>query len=329
MIARRSVLTALCGLALGAAASLAAPDPLAPKAEIAPGVYLVRGKLTPGEQPDGNSLVFRATEGAVIFDTGRHVEHTQAILDLVARLKLVPRVVVNSHWHLDHVGGNVLLRQRYPDLKVYASDAIDGALRGFLVSYRGQLAQLVSSAQTSTDARDTYRREMKLIDAGAVLAPTDVVSATGPRTLAGRSLELHLEDHAATAGDVWVRDPAAHLVAAGDLVTLPVPFLDTACPKGWQTALAHLEAADWTVLVPGHGPPLDRAGFATYRKAFDALLACAASKRSTTECVDGWFHDGGTLVSANDPGQGHEMMRYYVEQSLRAPSAATAKLCGS
>ncbi len=313
----------------GAPARAAAAAPPAKAAdEIAPGVYLEPGKLEPGRQPDGNSVIFRAPEGAVVVDTGRHVEHTEAVLARIAALGLTPRVVVNSHWHLDHIGGNVLFRRRYPDLRVYASAALAAAQGGFLANYHRQLEEMVASADTSAETKESLRREMALIDAGPLLAPTDVVTASGPRMLAGRSLELHLEKPAVTAGDVWVLDPATRVVAAGDLVTLPVPFLDTACPSGWQAALRHLEEADWDLLVPGHGGPMSRQELASYRRAFDNLVACGASSRAAAECVRGWFQDAGELAAAADPGSGHDMMTYYVTSSLRATPAHTAALCG-
>ena len=40
--------------------------------------------------------------------------------------------IVNSHWHLDHSGGIATLREAYPGVQVYASNAIDNALPGFL-----------------------------------------------------------------------------------------------------------------------------------------------------------------------------------------------------
>ena len=55
---------------------------------VAPGVDLISGTFVPGRQPDGNSLVFRTTEGLVVFDSGRHAEHTQRILDYAKDAKL-------------------------------------------------------------------------------------------------------------------------------------------------------------------------------------------------------------------------------------------------
>jgi len=116
------------------------------------------------------------------------------------------------------------------------------------------------------------RAEIGLIDSRWAMEPTYVVGTTGRRTIVGRDLELHLEPNAVTAGDVWVYDPQSRVLLAGDLVTLPAPFLDTACPKRWRSALVHLETTRFITLVPGHGAPMDHDGLKTYRKAFNKLL---------------------------------------------------------
>jgi glyoxylase-like metal-dependent hydrolase (beta-lactamase superfamily II) len=320
---------ALAACAPGRAAT-PAPAPAAGAAdELAPGVFLVRGGFVRGHQPDGNSVVFRAPEGAIVFDTGRHAEHTQRVLDRVAALGLVPKVIVNSHWHLDHVSGNVLVRQRFPSVQVLASDAIDEALTGFLAGYRKQLEEVIAKPETTAEAKEGYRQEIARIDAGKQLGPTEVVRESGRRTLAGLPVEIHLETRAVTAGDVWLYDPASKVAAAGDLVTLPVPFLDTACPRRWSQALANLEQEPWEVLVPGHGAPMSRADLAVYRKAFDGLVACAGTKVGSSKCVHDWLRDGGELVTKNDPeSRAGDMVEYYVTAVLRGDPARVAKACG-
>ncbi len=328
-LAMAAAATAAAAPSPSTAASKETPAPVAAAAgEIAPGVYLIAGKFVPGQQPDGNSIVFAAPQGAIVVDTGRHRAHTEAVLDRVAALGLELRAVINTHWHLDHVGGNVLVRQRHPAVRVYASNAIDEALGGFLADYRKQLTQLLASDRPTADAKEAFRRELALIDAGAQLEPNEVVASSGRRTIAGRQLELHLENRAVTAGDVWIYDPSTRVLVAGDLVTLPAPFLDTACPEGWQAALARLAAVEWDLLVPGHGALLRRQEFAGYRRAFDALLACAASSQPAGECVAGWFRDGGELVRASDTGNGRELVSYYVTQVLRGEPARITRLCG-
>jgi glyoxylase-like metal-dependent hydrolase (beta-lactamase superfamily II) len=313
----------LAAPALCADAPGATPDIV----ELAPGVHLIAGSFVPGVQPDGNTVVFTGPDGLVVLDTGRHPEHTQEILDFARAAKLPIVAVVNSHWHLDHIGGNGRVRRAYPEVRIYASDAYAAARTGFLASYRKQLEQLLAQTKKPEDAA-TFRAELAILDEGDALAPDVVISETGRRKLAGRELELHLERHAVTAGDVWVLDPSTRVLAAGDLVTLPAPLLDTACPEGWRRALGDLAAADFSKLVPGHGEPMDRPAFETWRKAFDALLDCGASARPAQECVDGWLHDAASLIPEADQKLARGLVEYYVGASLRADSAHTAALCG-
>ncbi|HSW83347.1 MAG TPA: MBL fold metallo-hydrolase, partial [Usitatibacter sp.] len=82
--------------------------------EIGPGVSMIPGQFTRGRQPDGNSVVLLGTDGTIIIDTGRHREHTQRVLNVATRNGKKPIAVINTHWHLDHVGGNIIVRQAFP-----------------------------------------------------------------------------------------------------------------------------------------------------------------------------------------------------------------------
>ena len=63
------------------------------------------------------------------------------------------------------------------------------------------------------------------------------VERSGDQVLAGRPLGLRVTAGAVTAADVWIYDAATKVAVLGDLVTLPAPFFETACPARWQAAL--------------------------------------------------------------------------------------------
>lgn len=283
--------------------------------EVAPGVSLVSGQFTKGRQPDGNSIVLHGASGTVIIDTGRHRDHAQRVLAVATRNGKTPAAVINTHWHLDHIGGNLLVRQRFPKATILASDALAAARKGFLAGYRDELAKVIPQMPPAEAAG--YKEELALIDAADKLAPDEVIKAPGERTLAGRNLFLGLERNAATEGDVWVLDRASGTLVTGDLVTLPVPFLDTANPDGWSAALDRLVKVDAKIIVPGHGEPMRPADLVTYNKAFKALLACARSKRASADCSNDWFAAIGDLARGTDPQLARSAMGYYLDNVLR------------
>lgn len=298
---------------MGCAAQAATP--------IAPGVDLLAGTFVSGTQPDGNSVIFRGREGFIVFDTGRHPAHTQKIIDFANETKQPIVAIVNSHWHLDHVGGNVMLRQAYPGVRVYASAAIEDAMRGFLANYHAQLESAIKETGDDSAKQAPWRAEIALIDAGPALFPDERIAATSTRTIAGRNVEIGYESRAVTAGDVWLFDAATRVLASGDLVTLPAPLFDTACADHWRGALDRLAKVDFKTLVPGHGAPMTRKDFATYRRAYARLLECAASKASKEACTDGWMRDANALIPDQDRTLARTLLGYYIEQSLRGDAA--------
>jgi glyoxylase-like metal-dependent hydrolase (beta-lactamase superfamily II) len=312
---------ALLLLAFVATGATAAP------VEVAPGIFFLAGDYVPGQQPDGNTTMIRTADGFVVVDTGRHVEHTRTLLDVARAQKAGVIAVVNTHWHLDHTGGNVLIRREVPDAKIYASPAIGGALTGFLANYAKQLEEVIAKSEEGSAAQKSYRTELGLIEAGKQLAPDEVITTSGRRTIGGATLDVHLETNAVTAGDLWLFEPKSKTLIAGDLVTLPYPFLDTACPPRWKSALDALASVDFAILLPGHGAPMTRREFEQYRTAYGNLLTCGASTRTNEECAGGRLKDAGTFVK-HDPAFVRQALDYYLDGFLR-PNADTARLCGA
>ena len=281
----------------------------------------------PGGQPDGNSVLLEAKDGLIVIDSGRHKAHTQALLDFAAARKTPILAVVNTHWHLDHIGGNALVRREVPGVRVYASAALDDALQGFLANYAKQLKEVIAGAKEGSPEQQAYRTELGLIESGRQLMPDETITSSGVKSIAGRELQLRLEKHAVTAGDVWLVDSKSGILVAGDLVTLPFPFLDTACPSRWKDALARVAETKFELLVPGHGAPMKREEFDRYRAAYDNLLACGASSRTNEECAAGWLTDAGSFVGKEQEKFVRAALDYYVTNFLR-PTSKVAHLCG-
>ncbi len=256
-----------------------APDPQS----VASGVWLIPGGIRPNRQPDGNSVVFEAPEGLVVIDTGRHAWHREAILSLARAQRKDVVAIVNTHWHLDHVSGNPDLRAAYPQVRVHASSAIDGALTGFLPASAADSAAYLDDPKIPEETREDIRADLLTIQNGGALKPDVVIAASGTTALGGLALRISLVPDAVTAGDVWIYDSARRVAVLGDLVTLPAPFLDTACPQGWKAALDAVAATPFEVAIPGHGAPMSRAQFLLYQAAFEAFIDCSGST-TTGDC---------------------------------------------
>jgi glyoxylase-like metal-dependent hydrolase (beta-lactamase superfamily II) len=288
---------------------------------------LIPGGWERGAGPDGNTVLLDAPDGLIVFDTGRHPAHQQAILAAAQARGKPVAAIVNSHWHLDLTGGNQEIRAAFSGVPIVASDAVEGALNGFLRRSRAQGEAYLASGKAGPEQTAEMRGDFAAMDNVADLKPTRVVRASGPMMIAGRRFDVHLERYAATAGDVWLYDPKARLAIVGDLVVGLTPFMDTACPEGWRVALDHIAVVPFRTLVPGHGETMDRAQFAGWRAAFGALLDCAASDSPRQSCIDGWIRDAAPFIPAADKERVPEMIGYYIDTRLRAASEEKARYC--
>jgi glyoxylase-like metal-dependent hydrolase (beta-lactamase superfamily II) len=295
-------------------AEVTSPGPPVPR-ELAPGAWLIPGAILQNREPDGNSVVFDAPEGLIVVDTGRHEWHRRAILTLANDRRKPIKVVLNTHWHLDHISGNPALRAAYPGLRVYASDAINNALTGFLASSAREGAGYADDPALPDETRADIRLDLLTIQNGAALKPDEFITRSHSMTLAGRRLHVNLARYAATSGDVWLYDDKTGIAVLGDLVTLPAPFLDTACPDGWRAALTQIAALPFSTAIPGHGAPMLREQFSIYRRAFDSFVACSNSVRPKDQCAADWAHDIDPLLTddSRKTQSAQATAAYYVE----------------
>lgn len=295
-----------------------AAPPLAPPAPraIATATYLIPGAMLPDRGPDGNTVVFSAPDGLVVVDTGRHPWHSDAILAFAAARKQPIAAIVNTHWHLDHSSGNRRLKAAHPEARVYTTSAVDRAL-----APGGFLARSLASARAQAPdpkAPPTRHEETALflstMETSAALRPDVTLTSSGTQRLAGHPLSVRVANDAVTDADVWIYDEATRVAVIGDLVTLPAPFFETACPARWQAALDDVWATPFTLAVPGHGAPMTREAFDTYRRAFAAFRSCVGSDRTPAACAADWTSGiGALLASDGERQQANAYAAYYVD----------------
>lgn len=293
----------------------------APIRDLAADVELLPGRFVAGSQPDGNSVLIHAEDGLIVFDAGRHPEHADALLAAATSAAPAALTLVNSHWHLDHSGGLIRLRARYPQAELFASTAIEQARHGFLARYRAQLQAFAEHPVAGGPSAEVIRSETDLIDGSAAMQPSEVVSGARDVLWYGRDIHLGL-GRGVSGGDVWLFDRASRVLAAGDLVTQPAPLFDTGCASRWSRDLATLSEQPFEMLVPGHGAPMNRAAFESWRRDFDALVHCAASDAPRAACREGWLSGQAARLSEVDHSLAAELLNYYLDGPLSAEGQA-------
>ena len=317
------IVLAAATMLLQSSATLAAPA----LREVAKDIYLLPGQLQSNQSPDGNSEILRGPAGLVVVDTGRNDEHTQQLIDFLTDMNLPLSAVINTHWHLDHIGGNAKFKLQWPNVHIYAHPSLQTALNGFHQQYREQLESYVPTLQEGTEEKQRYQKELELLKLDGQLAETDPVTKTATMQFGGRKIEVHVSPHSVTEGDLWIFDISTNTLIAGDLVTLPVPLFDSACPEGWRTALDVLSSRKFRTLIPGHGEPMSRNQFDQYRNAFSKLLSCAQMSGNKPLCIDGWFADAGSLVKPVDEPYGRMLLSYYFDQFIKPDAPGRKQWC--
>lgn len=279
------------------------------------GVWLIPGSFPDGRQPDGNTIVFESKTGLIVMDTGRHPAHRQAILDFAKTRHRPVAAIVNSHWHLDHTSGNRDIKAVYPDARLYTGTAVERMARDFFPKGIESSRAYLAANKVPPGLAEDIQLDIDTRLHPEALLPDVAVTASGPVIIDGKMLDINLAPNAATDGDVWVYDARSHIAAAGDLITLPVPFLDTACVGGWRTGLDAIAATPFTTVIPGHGAPMTRPQFMSYKAAFEAYTDCAHSTRDRSECAVAWLKATADLRApeAPDDARTRDMASEYVD----------------
>ena len=204
--------------------------------------------------PDCNMLLLPGSAAAIV-DSG-FVGHAAETAAWVASETQRLALVVNTHWHSDHVGGNGLLQSRGARIAASAPDAKAVARRDPGCCVAEYLDQPVAPYTV-----DEALEDLQTLHLGD--ADWQVVRTPG-----------HTPSHLA----LW--EPGAKLLVVGDAVSdYDVGWVNTALdgPEVAATALASLQRmADLSpsVVLPAHGPlPADPAAmFATAMRRAQRLV---------------------------------------------------------
>ena len=223
------------------------PPPLPPQLHV-----FVRDWLS------GNQVVLRSDDGNVVVDSG-YSKHVPLTLALTASRRGLDggdlALVVNTHCHSDHMGGNAALQRSYgcriavPEHDARQVEAWD--TRALLLDYAGQFAERFSVDER---LRAGTRRRWGDLDWELLAAPGHAMGAL---------VFYNAEHRILISGDALWHD--------GFGFVMP-PEMDPEALPATRATLALLRTLDVAWVIPGHGEP-----FTDYAGALDRADARLAS----------------------------------------------------
>lgn len=278
------------------------PEPTFTFEELAPGVLAAVVARDPPHYAFSNSLVVDLGGELLVLDTQQSPAAAGALIaEIRARWAEPVRWVVNTHWHADHVYGNIAYRRAWPGVVILAHRATRedlltlgetqleqdrmelpasiAARRQWLTTGRGPDSTPLTPAQRTRVERSLELRmgQLEQLRTLELVTPDSVFDEA--LSLAGSERELRLIHlgPAHTRGDVAVWLPRERILAAGDLVEDAYPWVQNANIAGWVRALERIERLGPVIVLPAHGSPWRNPGarLAVQRAVFHAAVAAA------------------------------------------------------
>ncbi|MEW6127970.1 MAG: MBL fold metallo-hydrolase [Acidobacteriota bacterium] len=248
--------------------------------KLAEGVFAVIRKDLPGLMVDANNVFIINDDDVFVIDANGAPAITREVLAALRKLTNKPvRYVINTHYHDDHIRGNQVYREAFPQVEFIASNFsldylrsqgavnrknfLEGAprfaddLRGLMKSNKSLLG-----GEMTDEERASLTSDLKLIDLvlsegqiAQTILPTITVKERLTFQRGNRVIEILQPGSGHTAGDLIVHLPKEGIVITGDLVVSPIPLVGN--PQShindWAKTLEKIIALNAKIIVPGHG----------------------------------------------------------------------------
>jgi cyclase len=251
---------ALLPLLVAAAAASGFLEPAAAQGVLA----LTREQLTPRIDvfagfTNGNVLALRSDSGTLLVDaqSAKRVGLVDSALASLGAASV--RLVINTHYHGDHIEGNAHFRAKGSRVLAHRNVAVQARKDTLITSW------------------NNWHRTAAAADA----IPTDSFADSMVFRFGAEEVRVYHAPNAHTDGDAIVWLPTSNIIHLGDIFELAAPpFIDWwvgGSAAGMIAAIDRVQPLinERTRVVPGHGPVSDRATLLTYR----AMLAASALRR--------------------------------------------------
>ena len=228
--------------------------------------------------PEPNMLIVVNDEDVLLVDSSMYPSDARAVVNEIRKLTPKPvRYLVNTHWHDDHLFGNSVIQEAWPDVRIiaHANTRIDATSKAFgsspkvlkdntalIEKYRTMLkTNTGSDGQSLTEERrkrveraiEVYSKYVREVQTVKAVLPNLTFEDKLILHTGGRTIELRYLGRGNTRGDVIVYLPKERILATGDLVVSPIPFGIQSYYADWIDTLGKLQKIDAQTLFLGHG----------------------------------------------------------------------------
>jgi glyoxylase-like metal-dependent hydrolase (beta-lactamase superfamily II) len=251
--------------------------------EVADRVFVARYR-----QWDVNVGLVLGRHGAVVVDTRASGVQGGQVLDDVRRLgrDIEVRHVVNTHVHFDHTFGNGAFETAIVHAHDNVGRTIEDATARIKAAFRADPGDGPELGYTARDAAEVM--------ATVVRGPDRTFGSNATIDLGDRVVTMTYAGRGHTDGDVAVLVPDTDAMFLGDLVeeSAHPSFGEDCWPLEWADTLSsHLvQAEERTVVVPGHGSPVEGSFVARQRDEIAAVATVIRERRlgaaSLTEALN-------------------------------------------
>jgi glyoxylase-like metal-dependent hydrolase (beta-lactamase superfamily II) len=232
------------------------------------GLYVLQRPDVLRQPVEPNALVIVNRDDVVVVDPGGVPASAESAIRLIRTVTDKPvSVLVNTHWHGDHVLGNQVYKKEFPDIRIVAHVNTHRDITGKPMEYigrqDGQFDGIIAEWEAlAAKGELSERRRAMLPDLKAARDENRRVQLTPPTETftdklvlrhGGREIRILYLGRGNTEGDAVVWLPKERVLASGDLVVAPIPYGFGSFPEQWIAALDKLAAFDFRLLVPGHG----------------------------------------------------------------------------
>jgi glyoxylase-like metal-dependent hydrolase (beta-lactamase superfamily II) len=199
---------------------------------------------------------------ALVIDTRTTSGHARELIADIGRLTpFLVRLVVDTHWHSDHVFGNHDFRP------------------AMIWGHERCRSRLIENGEQQRTALASALPDLADDIGSLVIDPPDRTFAeTATLEVGGRRVELSFLGRGHTDADIVIAVPDAGVLFAGDLLENDaVPYFGDGYPLEWPATVARLLGHVSGPVVPGHGSIGDRAFVERQLGEFEAVVAAARS----------------------------------------------------